>query len=139
MSTTERPTGLTRDAGWQIGVSRTLPVDLATAWEHLLSPGGLALWLGEVVTGPLTRGAEYATADGTRGEVRSLRDHDRVRLTWQPPGREAPATLQVALTEAPRGCTVRFHTERLTSADERARLRAHWSAVLDRLEHELVS
>ena len=56
------PTGLTRDAGWQIGVSRTLPVDLATAWERLLAPAGLALWLGELTTGPLTVGAPFATA-----------------------------------------------------------------------------
>ena len=137
MSTSERPTGLTRDAGWQIGVSRTLPIDLATAWERLLSPAGLALWLGEG-TGPLAAGGGYTTADGTTGEVRSLRPRDRVRLTWQPPGRETPATVQLALTAAPRGCTVRFHTDRLASAEERERLRAHWAAVLDRIEHELL-
>ncbi len=49
---TERPVGLTRDAGWQIGVSRTLPIDLETAWKLLTSRMGLGLWLGEGVPSP---------------------------------------------------------------------------------------
>lgn len=44
---TTKPTGLTKDAGWQIGVTRTLPTDLDIAWDYLLSPAGLSLWLGE--------------------------------------------------------------------------------------------
>ena len=44
---TTRPTGLTKDAGWQVGVSRTLPIDVGAAWDYLLSPAGLAHWLGD--------------------------------------------------------------------------------------------
>jgi uncharacterized protein YndB with AHSA1/START domain len=130
---TARPTGLTRDAGWQIGVSRTLPVDVDTAWRVLLSPAGLAVWLGDGVREPLRTGAAYETADGTTGEVRSLHPGDRIRLTWQPPGRGADATVQLTVRPAARGCTVRFHAERLHSEAERTALRAHWRAVLERL------
>jgi hypothetical protein len=77
------PTGLTQDAGWEVGVSRTLPVELDVAWDFLVSHTGLRLWLGEV-SAPLAKGAEYATRDGTTGEVRCLRPRDRVRLTWSP-------------------------------------------------------
>lgn len=34
---TSRPTGLTKDAGWEVGVSRTLGTDPGTMWEYLLS------------------------------------------------------------------------------------------------------
>lgn len=132
----ERPVGLTKDAGWEIGVSRTLPVSLEEAWAFLLSPAGMSLWLGEGVA-PLAKGASYETADGTSGEVRSLRPLDRVRLTWRPPGREEPATVQLALVAAASGCSVRFHTERLTSAEERERMRGHWREVLRRLKGAL--
>ena len=133
MSTTERPTELTRDAGWQIGASRTFPVDRETAWAFLTAPAGLALWLGEGVAAPLARGERYTTADGTTGEVRSVRPLDRVRLTWQPPGRPEPATVQLALTPAATGTTVRFHTDRLSGPEEREALRRRWAGVLDRL------
>ncbi len=134
---TERPVGLTRDAGWQIGVSRTFPIDLETAWKLLNSRMGLRLWLGEDVPSPLTKGARYRTKDRTRGEVRSVRPRDRMRLTWQPEGRAAPAIVQVVVTPSPRGCSVRFHTDHLASKDEREAMRAHWREVLSRLDSPL--
>jgi uncharacterized protein YndB with AHSA1/START domain len=130
------PTGLTRDAGWEIGVSRTLPVDLDVAWDFLVSPAGLRLWLGEV-SAPLAKGAEYATRDGATGEVRSLHPRDRVRLTWKPEGRERPATIQLVLRPARRGTSIRFHTDHLESEAERLRLRQHWREALDRIEARL--
>jgi hypothetical protein len=130
----DRPVGLTRDAGWEVGASRTLPVSVKAMWDLLLSPTGLGLWIGRGLPSLPDIGAPYTTADGTRGELRSLRALDRVRLTWQPPGRERPATLQVALVGAPRGCSVRFHAEQLADAEDRERVREHLRAVLDQLE-----
>ena len=131
------PVGKTKDVGWQIGVSRTIPVDVADAWEYLVSPAGLGVWLGEGVEVPLVKGARYETADGTTGEVRSLRPGDRVRLTWQPADRADPATVQVALAPAKTGCAFRFHAERLHDADEREAMRAHFRGIIDRIEADL--
>lgn len=128
----DRPVGLTKDAGWQIGATRTFPAEIETAWDFLLSEEGLEIWLGAGVTS-LQQGESYAAADGTSGEVRSLRSGDRVRLTWQPEGRGEDATVQMALRPASSGCAVRFHTERLSSADEREEMRRHWHSVLDRI------
>ncbi|MEV6208155.1 SRPBCC domain-containing protein [Kitasatospora sp. NPDC051914] len=128
-----RPTGLTADAGWEIGVSRTLPYPPEALWRLVTSPEGLALWLGEG-TGPLGgRGAAYRTADGTAGEVRSHHPGSRLRLTWRPPGRAGDTTLQVTVSPAPRGAVLRFHQERLADAQERERQRAHWASVVDAL------
>lgn len=130
---TPRPTGLTKDAGWQIGVSRTLPVDCDAAWEFLLSPAGLSLWIGDGVRLPLEKGLTYRTVDGTTGEIRSLRPRDRIRLTWKPADRARDATIQLAVRPTASGCSVRFHTERLDSEHERTAMRSHWRAVLERL------
>jgi uncharacterized protein YndB with AHSA1/START domain len=131
---TDRPVGLTRDAGWEVGASRTLNASVKKMWDLLLSPTGLAMWVGRGLPSLPDIGDAYVTADGTRGELRSLRPLDRVRLTWQPPDRDLPATLQVALVGSPSGCSVRFHLEQLADADDRERMRAHLRAVLDQLE-----
>ena len=44
----DREVGRTKDAGFQIGVSRTVPHDAAAVWELLTSSVGLAVWLGEL-------------------------------------------------------------------------------------------
>ncbi len=132
-----RPVGRTRDAGWQIGVSRTIGVDVDTAWKYLISDDGLAVWLGTGVTTPLRKGQAYETDQGVTGEIRSLRDHDRIRLTWQPLDRPDHATVQIAVTPAARGCTLRFHTERLQDGREREAMRTHWKAIADQIEYQL--
>jgi uncharacterized protein YndB with AHSA1/START domain len=132
-----RPVGLTRDAGWEIGVSRTVPHALDEVWRLLTSDEGLALWLGEGARLDPVRGSRYATADGTEGEVRGYRERDRIRLTWRPPNWTHDSTLQVAVTPARRGTTLRFHQERLADAGERERQRERWRSVIGRLERAL--
>ncbi|MFJ9638355.1 SRPBCC domain-containing protein [Streptomyces sp. NPDC101178] len=127
------PTGLTQDAGWEIGVSRTIRQPPQTVWEFITGPEGVALWLG--VEGPLPteKGAAYRTADGTEGEIRSYHPGDRVRLTY------GTSTVQVTVSPGTSDdrSVLRFHQERLASAEEREERRMHWKSVMDRLAAEL--
>jgi uncharacterized protein YndB with AHSA1/START domain len=129
----ERPVGLTQGVGWEVGASRTFPLSVEAAWHLMVSPAGLAIWLGEGVRLPLAKGESYETEDGTVGEIRSVRPRDRVRLTWRPADRDQEATLQFALRETPTGCTIGFHAEHLVSAEDREAMRARLRGVLDRL------
>ncbi|MGW1341566.1 SRPBCC family protein [Kribbella sp. NPDC002412] len=130
------PAGKTKDAGWNIGVSKTLDLPLADVWDFVISPAGTALWLGDDVM--LEAGASYETTAGVVGEVRSLREGDRVRLTWRPADWAHDSTVQVAVSPAGSKTVLRFHQERLADADERTRQRAHWqqvmAAVVDQLD-----
>ncbi|MET8505572.1 SRPBCC domain-containing protein [Streptomyces sp. NPDC014779] len=123
------PTGLTKDAGWQIGVSRTLPHPPAVVWDFISGPEGIALWLGPGAALAPERGAPYRTADGVAGEVRGYRPGDRIRVT------HGTTTVQVALAPAAEGSRtmLRFHQEHLASAEERERRRGHWQDVMDRV------
>ncbi|MGW0698800.1 SRPBCC family protein [Streptomyces sp. NPDC002867] len=126
-------TGLTRDAGWEIGVSRTLPLPAAAVWDFLVSPEGVELWLGKGARLPAVKGETYETADGVTGELRSCRPGDRIRVTY------GTSTVQVAVSAARSGdgAVFRFHQERLADAEERERRRAHWRAVAAEVERAL--
>ncbi|MEU0835314.1 SRPBCC domain-containing protein [Streptomyces sp. NPDC005969] len=123
------PTGLTKDAGWQIGVSRTLPHPAAIVWDFISSPEGIALWLGPGAVLTPEPGTPYRTTEGVAGEVRGYRPADRIRVT------HGTTTVQVALTPAADGARtmLRFHQEHLASAEERERQRAHWQCVMDQV------
>jgi uncharacterized protein YndB with AHSA1/START domain len=124
-----RAVGQTRDVGYEIGVSRTVPHPPASVWQFLTSPAGLAIWLGAGAELSTTKGTKYETADGTIGEVRSFSHLDRLRLTWRPPDWSHDTTLQVAIVGGGNRTSIRFHQERLADAEERAGQRAHWQAV----------
>lgn len=127
------PTGLTKDVGWQIGVSRTLPHPVPVVWDFVSGPEGLALWLGPGAAPAPERGAPYRTADGVTGEVRGYHPRDRIRAT------HGSTTFQVALVSSADGArtVLRFHEERLTSAAEREERRTHWRRVMDRVAEAL--
>ncbi|MFF0200819.1 SRPBCC domain-containing protein [Streptomyces sp. NPDC005017] len=123
------PTGLTRDAGWEIGVSRTLPHPPAAVWDLVSGPEGLALWLGAGAEPTPELGSAYRTADGTEGEVRGYRPGERIRLA------HGATTVQMTVSPAGGGsrAVLRFHEERLRGAEEREARRAHWRRVMDEI------
>ena len=129
----KRVVGRTESVGFEIGVQKTLPLTPAQAWDLLTQPAGLALWLGAVPCLHWQKHAAYETAEGTRGEIRSLTPGKHVRLTWQPPHFAAPSTLQVSLTPSGKKTALRFHQEKLASAAAREQMRAHWRDVLQKL------
>jgi len=101
------PVGKTKDAGWQIGVSRTVPLPLDEAWARVEDP---AAWLGEAPD-----------------DVRSHHPQDRIRVAWK------GTIVQVVVRPATTGTRVGFHQERLSGPEEREQQRTHWAAVIDRL------
>ena len=129
-----REVGRTRDAGWQIGVSKTFDRPVEEVWSYITSPAGVAIWLGEDVTVSPEAGESYETAAGVQGETRSYRELDRVRLTWQPPDWTHDTTLQLAVSSAGEGrARLTVHQERLADASEREQQRRHWQAVMTAL------
>ena len=128
------PVGLTRDAGWQIGVSKTVDHPVEDVWSFITSPEGIAIWLGEGVTVLSEPGEGYETRDGVRGETRSFRELDRLRLTWQPASWRHETTLQLTVTSAGAGrARLGVHQERLANAEEREQQRTHWRDVVNAL------
>lgn len=133
----KRVVGQTADAGFQIGVRRSIAASAQQVWELLMSRP--ELWLGEEASVVFTKGATYDVPAGqgtprVTGEVRVVKPGDRLRMTWHPDGWSTPATLQLTLTEAASGKTaVTAHLEKLPDADAREAMRSHWSEALERL------
>ena len=131
--------GLTQDAGWEIGVSRTVDAPVEAVWSYLTSAEGVRRWLGAGPAFPAARGDRYRTADGTSGEFRSVHPGERMRLTWRPADWDHDSTVQVTVSAKDDRTVLRFHQERLAGPDERERQRAHWSTVMDSVADALPS
>jgi uncharacterized protein YndB with AHSA1/START domain len=136
-TTGKTPTGKTRDAGWEIGVSRTVNHPVERVWDVLTSRRGLATWLGAGARPNPEKRATYTSTDGTTGEVRSWHPRDRIRATWRPAGWDHDSTVQVAVAGRGEKTRITLHQERLASARERETQREHWQAVMDRIVEAL--
>lgn len=132
-------TGEAADAGFEMGLQRTIETDRETLWAYLMDDG-VEVWLGDVDGQFPAPNIHYQTADGTTGEVRTLAAGERIRLSWQPARLAEPAVLQLTLAsprDADDRTTLRVHLEQLPDVTAREDLRTHWQAVLDRIQADL--
>lgn len=106
-------TGKTRDAGWQVGVRRTLPLELDEAWRLLTSPPWLHHWSG------------LEALDPDNPAVRSLTAPRVIRV------RTPDALVQLRMQPAASGTTIAFHEEHLPDAKSRTVRKGHWAQFLD--------
>ena len=141
-----RVTGETADAGFQVGVQKTIDAAPDRVWAALVDGNGLPTWLGEAgpVALALEEGAGYGDpsvaadpatpTDEPSGEIRVLVDGERIRLTWQPGDWPRASTLQIRVEEKANGKTrVAVHHEHLPDEEAREAMRTRWKAALEDL------
>lgn len=129
----KREVGETADAGFQVGVQRSVAASPDELWSLLVSRP--ELWLGEG-TVELVEGAGYEVfgEDAASGEIRVVKPGERLRLSWRPAGWAAPATVQLTLSASSSGKTaLRAHLEKLPDAEAREEQRARWREALGRV------
>lgn len=135
-----REVGETADAGYQVGAQRTYPISRDQLWKYLTNDAGIARWAGAEVEISFHPGEQFKTADGTTGEIRTMKEEERIRMTWQPADRDRSTTLQLTCsaheTDANKS-VLRIHHERLENSAAREAMGQHWRSVLDQIGEDL--
>lgn len=134
----QQPVGLTRDAGFEMGIRRTLNVSPDEVWRFMFSERGRQIWLGDVVAGAFLPDSSWVTADGISGQLRVLKPDSHFRMTWQARQWANVSTLQVRVIPNKGRTTLSFHQEKLADAAQREMMLAHWERVLLQLAEALL-
>lgn len=133
--TRHSPVGLTPDAGWELGVGRTLPAPADDVWRRLLAEW-LPQWLG-VESVPQMVGAPLRHHGRVRGRVIGCHVGRRVRVRWTPSTLDHETVFQVTLQKPPEsglvGTVIAIHQERLLGPAARQGLLEQWTTALDQL------
>lgn len=131
-----RVVGETATAGFQLGVQKTVRLRRDRLWQLLFSRKGLAVWLGDVQDFMAEPGKSFGGTNLPRGEVRSMKLGEMIRLSMQTVLIQHPFTFQIYLI-CPRNTnnktSLRFHFEKLHSSQERELLREHAKSILEGL------
>ncbi|WP_353719680.1 SRPBCC domain-containing protein [Dyadobacter sp. 676] len=124
-------------SGYEVGVTKTVPVPAAKAWEMITSGAGLAVWLGNLAEGKIARGQTFRTKDGITGTITVLEPGSHLRMAWKPENWRGSSTLQVRVTGSRSKhagkSVISFHQEKLPDATDREEMKAYWEEKLSRL------
>ena len=133
-----RVIGLTKDAGFQIGVRKTFAVPVETAWNFLFSEKGLSTWLGKISVENFELGKPYQTEEGTEGKVNVFKPNSHIRLTWKPKHWTNTSSLQVRVIPSREKTTISFHQDKLVDSKQRDEMKKYWDQVIEKIEDELL-
>lgn len=132
-----KPVGLTKDAGWEIGVRKTMAISGNVAWDFLFSNDGIKIWLDEIKSEELKDGGYYKTKNDTEGVVKVFKPYSHIRITWKRKNWENTSTLQVRVIPAKDKTTISFHQEKLLDGAQREDMKQHWESVIKDIEKAL--
>jgi uncharacterized protein YndB with AHSA1/START domain len=129
-----RSVGETNSQGVEIGVSKTFNVGSEKLWDLVFSNEGLKFWLGGLSDFVLEPEFVFQTSNGTKGEIRTLKKGERIRMSFHPKEFEKPSTLQLYFEKTGEDKTrLGFHQEKLKDIKTREQMKKHWEKVLEEL------
>lgn len=123
----KRVLGQTQDAGFEIGIQRTISIDSAELWEWLLSAEGAEVWLGIRTEIPARKGANFSSRDGSY-EVRSIVEGRKIRL--RKVYDNSISTIQLYLTPKKEKTALLVHHEKLENSTQREKMKRQWQDIL---------
>lgn len=116
----EKKTGLTKDAGWQFGVRKSVPLNANEVWDFLFSDNGTKLWL--------------KSADK---EFSTFKDLSHIRTKWKLKGWTNEATLQMRVLPNKGKTTIAFHIDKLLNENQREETKTYWTKILENITKQL--
>ena len=132
-----RITGQTESTGFQLGVSRTLPVPAPQLWRWLISDAGVSWFAGSVPGGYFTLDGVRVSREGIQSELRVLKKDSHLRMRWKLPGWDDFSTLQIRVN--PKGgnkATLSIHQEKLSGQKAREDMLIYWKRKIDEIQQE---
>lgn len=136
MKTKEKTVGLTKDVGWQFGLSRTFPYPQEDIWDFMFSDKGLNIWLGKLEN-PLEIKKPYKTQNGIEGLVRVFKPYSHIRMNWKKREWENISTVQVRVIGDHAKSTISFHQEKLSDNRQREEMKLYWNEKMMEIENAL--
>ncbi len=130
--------GQTRDAGFQIGVRKTVAVPAETVWNFLFSVAGLSIWLGKMSLENFELGKPFKTEEEIEGKLSVFKPNSHIRLTWKPKHWTNTSALQIRVIPSKVKTTISFHQDKLLNSRQRDEMKKYWDEVIVKIENEIL-
>ncbi len=136
MKTQRKPVGLTKDAGWQFGLRKTLLYPQEYTWDFMFSDRGLRIWLGEL-DNKLEIKKPYKTQKGIEGLVKVFKPYSHIRMNWKRKNWDNTSIVQVRVIGNQEKATISFHQEKLLDNNQREEMKLYWNEKMKEIENGL--
>jgi uncharacterized protein YndB with AHSA1/START domain len=121
--------------GFQIGISKTLPVSTDFVWDFLFSDAGLKIWLGNLNSEDFELNKPFKTEEGITGKLTVFKPDCHIRLSWKPTHWTNSSIVEVRVKNSKGRAIILFHQTKIISLQQREAMRIRWNSVLGEFEN----
>lgn len=129
--------GLTKNAGWQMGVRKTMDKEFDKVWDFMFSDEGLKIWLGNVKASELEVGKEIHLDNGVFSKIVVFQPFSHMRMKWKKSDWKNTSRLQLRAIRSKKKTVVSFAQEMLLNKVQREEMISHWKGVTKELSKAL--
>jgi len=126
----KKKVGLTKDAGWQMGVRKTINREFDVVWDFMFSNPGLKIWLGNVDAAELEVGKSMDLDNGTNGEIVVFKAFSHIRMKWKKNDWENTSRLQLRIIRSKSKTVISFAQEMMLDRSQREEMILYWKKVV---------
>lgn len=114
--------GQTKDAGWQFGVRKSVPLKSNEVWDFLFSDNGEKLWL-----------------NGANREFLTFKNLSHIRTKWKLKSWTNEANLQMRILANKDKTTIAFHIDKLLNESQREETKNYWDNVIKKITEKITT
>lgn len=114
--------GQTKDAGWQFGVRKSVPLNPNEVWNFLFSESGTKLWL----------------QDAER-EFSTYKQLSHIRTKWKLKSWANEANLQMRILANKDKTTIAFHIDKLLNESQREETKTYWNKIIKTIAEKITT
>jgi hypothetical protein len=137
---TEKAVGQTKDAGFQIGVRKTVQGNHQDIWDFMFSEKGLGIWLGDIDPDQLIIRKDFTLSNSVAGKITVFEPYSHLRMSWKKDGWGNTSRLQLRVIKSDENKTViAFHQEMLSGPEQREEMKQLWSNIIAAIDSAVSS
>lgn len=126
-----RQEGRNQKGEFSVTVTRTVYFGADKLWKLLESPEGQAVWLKPLSRFKFKAKNVFETEDGYFGEIRTMKEGERLRMSWQDPEWSKPTIIQVyAMARSEQKSFLVFMHDGIKDPRTKAALRERWTEAV---------
>lgn len=114
--------GLTKDAGWQFGIRKSVPLNINEVWELLFSEDIIQHWI------------KHATR-----EFSTFKQFSHIRTKWKLKEWANEAALQMRLLSNKDKTVIAFHIDKLLNETQRSETKSYWENAIKTITEQITA
>lgn len=126
--------GKTKNAGWQVGIRKTIPLTSDQLWNFITGNQGMQIIIGDTISATNSYNQDRISEKEIQYKITTIVQNSHLRMQWRLPDWKEYSILQIRVYSTGQNKAVlAIHQEKLVNGNTRAVMKKYWQEKIDNI------